>query len=145
MSADELLSMCRQAGIRLEAAGNMLEIDAPRGALTPELRDLLARGKRELLALLAPSSPYVVTDAGVQARRDVFERQLAATPAPRVPMFLFKPDVAYTRGRCYSCDAPLPEPRYGRCWRCSFGWRLACRLPIDPVLADARDAAKVVG
>ena len=41
----ELLTTCRQAGIRLEAAGDKLRYEAPPGTLTPELRDTLTQHK----------------------------------------------------------------------------------------------------
>ncbi len=52
MTAGEVLTVCREAGIRLEVVGDRLRFDAPVGALTPELRDALARHKRELLDVL---------------------------------------------------------------------------------------------
>ena len=52
MTAGEVLTVCREAGIRLEVAGDRLRFDAPAGALTPDLRDALARHKRELLDVL---------------------------------------------------------------------------------------------
>ena len=52
MTAGEVLTVCREAGIRLEVVGDRLRFDAPVGALTPELRDTLARHKRELLDVL---------------------------------------------------------------------------------------------
>lgn len=79
-------------------------------------------------------------DAGVQARRDVFACQLTQTPAPRVPAFLFRPDVPYVRGGCFSCGDTLPEPPFSRCWRCSLAWRLACRLPVSTARGCARES-----
>ena len=55
MTAVELLTTCRQAGIHLEAAGDTLRYEAPRGALTSELRDTLAQRKAEILAVLRPA------------------------------------------------------------------------------------------
>src|SRR5436309_3976146 len=40
------------------------------------------------------------TDAGVNARQDVFRRQFEATVPPAVPAFLFRPGVPYVKGRC---------------------------------------------
>lgn len=72
-----------------------------------------------------------------------FRQQLEATRTPMVPAFMFRPGVAYVHGVCFSCGDALPELRFGRCWRCSVAWRLACRLPIDGALADALDTARV--
>src|SRR5262245_36664425 len=65
MSADELLTNCQQAGIILSAQGDILEVDAPRGVLTPELRSQLAHHKAELLEALRPSRAYVTLKGGL--------------------------------------------------------------------------------
>jgi hypothetical protein len=54
VTARELLIVVRAASIRLEARGDRLVYDAPRGALTSELRSALVQHKAALLALLAP-------------------------------------------------------------------------------------------
>ena len=54
MTAVEVLTTCRQAGIHLEAAGDKLRYEAPPGTLTPALRDTLTQHKAELLSLLTP-------------------------------------------------------------------------------------------
>ena len=59
MTTHELLTAAQTAGITLEARGDRLHIEAPRGSLTPELRDTLAERKAELLALLAPPQRFV--------------------------------------------------------------------------------------
>ena len=41
MTALELLSTVRQSGISLRADGDRLRYDAPTGAMTPELRDVM--------------------------------------------------------------------------------------------------------
>lgn len=135
-----ILSALERDGFTVELARDdgALTI-APRSRLTPERMQAIAAAKDALKTLLR------CRDAGVRVRRDEFQRQLEAAPAPTAPAFLFRPAVPYARGRCFSCGDGLPEPRFGRCWRCSLAWRLACRLPVDSALADARDAAKVVG
>ena len=52
MSADELVTYLRGAGVELAAKGDRLHCNAPRGTLTPELRAKLAEHKGEVLALL---------------------------------------------------------------------------------------------
>jgi len=44
---------------------------------------------------------------------------------------------------CSSCGNALFLPRFGRCWCCSVAWRLAAGVPVDEVLAEAIDAARV--
>ncbi len=53
MTAPELLVTCREAGIELAANGDRLRLNAPRGAVTPELRAQLKECKAEILPLLA--------------------------------------------------------------------------------------------
>jgi hypothetical protein len=86
----------------------------------------------------------VLSDPDLQARRTMFDTQLQTTTAPRVPAFLFTPDVPYTKGHCFSCGDALTQWRFGRCWRCSLAWRLVCHLSIEESLAKALDDAKVV-
>ena len=53
MTAYNLLSELRQAGVVVKASGkDRLVVDAPKGALTPDLRAALAEHKKELLAIL---------------------------------------------------------------------------------------------
>lgn len=53
MSAVQLIRQCRDAGIRLQACGDRLHVEAPPGTVTPELRQQLADRKADLLALHA--------------------------------------------------------------------------------------------
>ena len=110
---------------------------APRSRLTPERMRTIAASKDALKTLLRD-------DAGLIARRQAFEQQLASTPAPRLPAFVFTPGIAYTKGFCFSCGEPMPQWIFGRCWRCALAWRLACRLVISPDLAAALNSARVV-
>lgn len=64
MTAHELLMTCRQAGINLVVDGDCIDVDAPAGVLTPELRAELARCKADLLALLAPPRAFVTLRHG---------------------------------------------------------------------------------
>ncbi len=52
MNLDELLTELSQRGVKLWAEGNQLRIRAPKGALTPELRDTLTARKADVLSLL---------------------------------------------------------------------------------------------
>jgi TubC N-terminal docking domain len=65
MTALELLALARSVDILLEVAGDHLVIDAPAGALTPELRAALAVAKPELLAWLEPATEFVVLKGGL--------------------------------------------------------------------------------
>jgi pyochelin synthetase len=52
MNLHSLLTDLSHRGVKLSANGNSLDIDAPKGVITPELRDSLAKYKTELLTLL---------------------------------------------------------------------------------------------
>ena len=67
MSAAELLNELKSRGVSLEANGDRLRVDAPRGAITPELRRTLAAHKAELLGLLQRPGElhYALTDKQV--------------------------------------------------------------------------------
>jgi hypothetical protein len=52
MSARGLLEELRAGGVRLQAEGLMLHIDAPAGVVTDELRATLRQNKRNLIRLL---------------------------------------------------------------------------------------------
>ena len=52
-NAIDLIRQCRDAGIRLQARGDRLHVEAPPGSITPELRQALSDHKPALLALHA--------------------------------------------------------------------------------------------
>lgn len=56
MNAETLLAEAHRLGITLFPAGDKLRVDAPKGALSPDLRQALADHKPEILALLKPVS-----------------------------------------------------------------------------------------
>ena len=53
MTALDLIARLRDSGIRIRAVNGDLELDAPRDALTDELRTELVRHKPNLLRLLS--------------------------------------------------------------------------------------------
>ena len=69
--------------------------------------------------------------------------QFDLSPAGRVPALVFRQDVPYVEGRCFSCGDALSVFRVGRCWRCALAWRLAARVAIPVDLAPALDNARV--
>lgn len=131
-----ILCALEDDGFRVEVTADGVLIIAPRSKLTPERMVAIAECKDAIRQLVR------CCDDGVQARRSVFEQQLA-TEAPRVPTFLFLPGISYQAGMCFSCGDRLPEMRFSRCWRCALAWRLACRLPVPADLALTIDAAKL--
>jgi hypothetical protein len=76
MTATELLTAVRQAGIVLEVRGDRLHVEAPAGVLTPTLRDELTRCKAALLELLAPVTEFVYLRGGLTVPRPALELAL---------------------------------------------------------------------
>ncbi len=116
MTATQLLTTCRAAGIVLATDGDQLTYDAPVGQLTPELREALAANKGELLAVLSRLA-------------DMRRHGTQQTGDPG------RPPVAMARwphhggpGVCFSCGDPHPEPTwYGRCLPCAVAAELYYR------------------
>jgi hypothetical protein len=63
MMAEELLEELRRCGAQVEARGEVLHVEAPRGALSPELVRSLRRLKPALLRLVAPEAARTVGEA----------------------------------------------------------------------------------
>jgi hypothetical protein len=124
-------------GFRVALTADGVLSIAPRSRLTPERMQAIAAHKDAIKTLLR------CCDEGVVARRNAFRAQFDAAPLETVPALLFRADVPYVPGCCFSCGEENGRARFGRCWRCSLAWRLACRLPIPADLGAAVDTAKV--
>jgi hypothetical protein len=136
VSAAELLAELESCGVVLEVAGDRLRFDAPKGALTPELRKAMAQQKAELMALLAPP-PSVGTDAADMAAMERDERDQATVkvrtrrpPPPTDPggycavhrrLLTYREQMA---GACSWCsgavqlDRPVRAPAPRTCLEC---------------------------
>ena len=57
MSAVELLTELEARGVYVTADGDRLKIRAPKGTITPELRERLEENKPEIISALMPSRP----------------------------------------------------------------------------------------
>ena len=132
-----LISELKVAGFDLSVVDSRLRV-SPASKLAPEYIQRIQSHREGLKTLV------LIYDAGTQARRALFARQWAAAPPNQVPAFLVCPNLPYQRGLCFSCADRLGRLRFGRCWRCSLAWRLACRLPIPAKLAQAIDESKVL-
>src|SRR5215210_3176050 len=64
MTAAALLALLHDRGIRLRAEGGQLRFEAPKGALTKELRDAVVAQKPELLELLTRSGSIAARPTG---------------------------------------------------------------------------------
>jgi len=63
-TAAELLEELHTKGIRLQVQGEHILVDAPKHALTDELRAAIRQGKTALLTLLTASAPAAVSSTG---------------------------------------------------------------------------------
>lgn len=97
-----LITETQKAGIALSVAGERLRVQAPAGALTPELKAALTARKPELLAVLWRL-------AGMRQHTTPVPTAKAAQDAPGGP------------GHCFSCGDPHEHPEaYGRCAWCDI-------------------------
>ncbi len=125
-----------QAGLDLAVVDGRLRV-WPVERLTAEHERLIQQHRDALVILVR------ICDEGVQERLAAFKRQCADTPADSIPSFLFKPNVPYVKGLCFSCGTELPESRFGRCSRCALAWCLAAGVDTPGELAAAVDEARV--
>ena len=106
MNAAELLETLCQRGATVEARGDHLRIDAPRGAVTDELRADLAVHKAELLRLLAGSLNAWLAKPVPQCTSGFVEAQTVAelkALVPKLSAYLYE-------GRRALDAAPLDDP-----------------------------------
>lgn len=107
MDAVALLRRLREAGCELQAEGDRLRVNAPKGVLTDELRSLIRQHKPELLRLLAP----------------VQDRRARLAPASITLALSLRRD-----GTCYVCG--------GSQWWLSVYGALVCCLCHPPPAAE---------
>jgi len=101
MSAYDLLSDLRQAGVVVKAAGtDRLVVDAPKGALTAEMRASLAEHKKELLSILT------VTEAPRDSQPASIPQTRRAESRPMAPPVFAG---ASQSNHEFSVPAPVPE------------------------------------
>ena len=107
-----LLTTLQARGCHVELTRPL--IVEPASRLTPEEQASVRTHAQGLAMLLR------CCDSGVCARRDVMRQQIEHAPTDCVlPALLFRPNVSYVTGRCFSCGDALQRFRVGRCWRCA--------------------------
>ena len=124
------------AGLDLAVVDGRLRV-WPVERLTAEHELLIRQHRNELVTLVR------ICDGATQERMVVFKQQFTDAPATQIPAFLFRLDLPYVKGACFSCGAALLEIRYGRYLLCSLAWRLAAGVGIPAELAAAVDEARV--
>lgn len=134
----DLVRAVHDAGVRLRLGADGRILANPVDRLTDDQRTQLRTCRVEVVELLR--SYDLETDHRVQ----VFQGQLADPPEGVIlPLLVYRPDLPYVEGFCYSCGDLLEDFRFGRCWRCALAFRLALRLPVSPELVAALDEARI--
>lgn len=123
MNAAQLLTELKGRGVMLEAKGDRLVIDAPKGTVTPELREVLAERKAELLTLLK------VNDAEIAWRVAAILPQIPATGL--IPFLVARNEFKWKRGLCHSCGDSLSVNENYVCGPCSRAIHQALGLAMN--------------
>ena len=115
MSVTSLLERIEERKIQIVVEGDHLRYQAPKGALTPELRQELKARKAEVIAHL--QDPRVLRQAAMF--REHLDR-----PGPA--LFYVTPGANIRDGFCLTCGEEPPTGRLGvRCRVCCTAARLA--------------------
>src|SRR6476659_5767811 len=85
MSPRELLVQLREKGVEIKSNGDRLLIDAPKGAITPDVRDALAANKAELLKILNTPPPVERPAAPPVIEKPAPPKPVAPPPAEAQP------------------------------------------------------------
>ncbi len=113
MMAEELLEELRRCDVQVEACGKVFQVEAPRGALSPELLRSLRRLKPALLQLVAPTAAQTVSETLGGVSESGPSQLMAEVCAMRLE------DVLLSRGdlRGNSCDVLCRCRSYQLCTR----------------------------
>lgn len=127
MTATELLAVCAAKGILLQADGDYLDIDAPKGELTPDLLSELKANKSELVTLvtggdtdtntispkesvfMSPATPNI--DDLTSDERDFFGSRLSARRQADEPLSGIGWRALVDTRRQFGHWSPAPTPR----------------------------------
>lgn len=119
MTAAELIQRFDMMGIKLEADGDGLIVDAPEGLLDAQLLDEIASHKSAILALLqgAADDSSVFVESETAWRLMAMQRQMPACPP--YPVFVARQDIEVAKGNCLSCGDALNGQKRFLCFYCS--------------------------
>lgn len=84
MTAESVIAECRRLGVKLTPAGGKLKINAPAGAINPELRAGLAEHKGPILALLVGKAKGYVPEMPAAPNTCVPNAACSASPRSRI-------------------------------------------------------------
>jgi hypothetical protein len=99
MNTVELFTDLRSRGVVLKATGDRLRVDAPKGSITPELREAMIDHKLGIIALL------MTGDSEVAWRVAAMASQIPEIGC--VPLLVAREAVEPKKGECLSCGENL--------------------------------------
>lgn len=134
MKAGELLLELRSRGVLIEPAGDRLKVDAPKGAITQELREALAACKSEVLAILA------VDDREIAWRVDAMLPQIP-DKGP-IPFLVARDCLNPGPNCCPSCGEPLNDYPGYICGLCSRAKHRALEAAMRMGAASGLDSSQ---
>lgn len=144
-----ILCELERDGFAVQLQPDEVLVIMPRSRLTPDRMAAIAAHKLDLKQLMRWRDPSVC------ARLAVMRKQCESAPPGPLPVLVYRHDVPYVPGLCFSCgDAlpvsgcfscgdALPVSPWGRCWRCALAWRLAVGVRVPPTVASACDTARL--
>ena len=123
MNAAKLIEELRSRGVVVEAAGDRLRVDAPKGAVTPELREALAEHKTEVMALIT------ITEEEIAWRVAAMLEQIPASGP--FPFLVARKDVVTSPNSCHSCGDLLKDCAGYVCGPCSRAKHRALEIALS--------------
>lgn len=135
MNAAKLIEELRSRGVTLEAAGDRIRVDAPKGALTPELRLVLTDRKVEIIALLKSG------EAEIAWRTAAMLPQIPDKGS--LPFLVAREAVEPQAGCCLSCGDPLNQDDAYRCAACGRAANLAIEMSMCSRNIDKQNGGRV--
>ena len=130
MTAAELITELEARGVLIEVTGDRLRVDAPKGAITPELRAALTARKAEVLAIL--NTP----DDEIKWRVEAMLPQIPN--AGPIPFLAAKPGEAIAPNCCHSCGDFLNGTKGYICGPCSQAKHRVLEIAFSHQLATKR-------
>jgi hypothetical protein len=122
MNASKLIEELRSRGVVVEASGDRLRVDAPKGVVTEELREALAEHKTEVMALIT------ITEEEIAWRVAAMLPQIPDSGP--FPFLVARKDFDCVPNSCHSCGDPLNDNPGYICGPCSRAKHRALEIAI---------------
>ena len=123
MTTIQLLQKLRGRGVTIDVVGNRLRLEAPKGAITDELRTALTQRKKEVLDLL---KPY---DDEIAWRIEEMLKQIP-NEGP-LPFLVARRSIIINVGCCHSCGDFLLDTSGFTCKQCTKAQRRALEIAMS--------------